>query len=88
MASRSFFNPMVDTQNIENLHLFENISEWFYQNTKRGILPKLNDGEIATSIEATSAGNLYGTSSDNTIARYQMSCKLLYEKKEESEIWH
>lgn len=88
IASRSFFNPLVDTQNIENLNLFEKISEWFYKNTKNGILPSLNNGETVTSIEAIDCGYLYGTDSKNTYARYQMSCKLLYEKEEESKIWH
>lgn len=83
LATRSFFNPMVDAQNIKNLHLFEKIAEWFYQNTKKQNLPKLNIGEIATSIESTTGGYLYGLNRDNTIARYQMTCKLLYEKKEE-----
>lgn len=87
LATRSFFNPLVDTQNINNLHLFEKIAEWFFQNTKNKILPELNDGEFATSIEATTSGYLYGTNKDNTIARYQMTCKLLYEKEEKS-IWH
>jgi len=53
LATRSFFNPLVDTQNTERLHIFEKIAEWFIQNTKNGILPKLNEGETATSIEAT-----------------------------------
>lgn len=88
IASRSFFNPLVDTQNIENLNLFEKIEEWFYQNSKSGKLPTLNDDETATSIEATTPGYLYGTTKDNTVARYQMRCKLLYEKREENSIWH
>jgi len=83
LATRSFFNPLVDTQNTERLHIFEKIAEWFIQNTKNGILPKLNEGETATSIEATTGGYLYGLNNDNTIARYEMTCKLLYEKKEE-----
>lgn len=87
IASHSFFNPLIDTQNIENLDLFEKIEEWFYKNTKKKVLPELNDGETAISIEATTPGYLYGTNKENTIARYQMSCKLLYEKKEEDSIW-
>jgi len=86
IASRSFINPHIDTQNIDNLNLFEKIEEWFYQNSKNGILPKLNDDETAISIEATTPGYLYGTNKDYTIARYQMSCKLLYEKREEGKI--
>ena len=86
IASRSFFNPLKDTQNIENLHLYEKIAEWLYQNTRNKVLPELNDGETATSIEATTSGYLYGTDRTNTVARYQIQCKLLYEKKEERKL--
>ena len=48
IASRAFFNPLKDTQNIENLHLFEKIAEWVYQNNKKRIYPELNDNEIPT----------------------------------------
>ena len=82
LATRSFFNPLVDTQNIKNLQLFEKIAEWLYQNTRKGYLPLLNDGEVSTSIEALTSGYLYGTDKTNTIARYQIQCKLIYEKKE------
>lgn len=82
IASRAFFNPLKDTQNIENLHLFEKIAEWVYQNNKKRIYPELNDNEIPTSLEVITGGFLYGTDRTNTIARYQMSCKLLYDKEE------
>ena len=84
IASRSYFNPLVDTQNIENLHLFEKIANWLHNNSKKGNLPTLNDGEIAISIEATNSGYLYGTDRTNTLARYQIDCRLIYEKKEEN----
>lgn len=83
LASRSFFNPLVDKQNIENLHLFEKIAEWTYQNNKKGIRPILNDGETSSKIEIISGGSLYGTDKSNTIARYQMEGKLVYEKRKE-----
>lgn len=82
IASRAFFNPLKDTQNIENLHLFEKIAEWVYQNNKKRIYPELNDNEIPTSLEVITGGFLYGTDRTNTIARYQMNCKLLYDKEE------
>lgn len=88
LASRSFFNPLVDKQNIDNLHLFEKIAEWTYQNNRKKVFPILNDGEESISIEITSGGSLYGTNKDNTIARYQMEGKLIYEKKERNSIWH
>ena len=82
IASRAFFNPLKDTQNIENLHLFEKIAEWVYQNNKKRIYPELNDNEIPTSLEVITGVFLYGTDRTNTIARYQMNCKLLYDKEE------
>ncbi len=84
LASRSFFNPLKDTQNIENLHLFENIAEWIYQNNRKKIFPTLNDGETVMSFEVMTGGYLYGVDKSNTIARYQMQCRLTYEKKERS----
>lgn len=87
IASRAFFNPLKDTQNIENLHLFEKIAHWVCQNNFKSKYPKLNEGEVSTSLEITNGGYLYGTDKTNTIARYEMSCKLLYDK-EEKNIWH
>lgn len=89
LASRSFFNPSDDTQNIKNLLLFEKIAEWIYQNSKNHILPTLNDDEESKSMEVMNPGYLYGTSNDKRVARYQMRCKLIYEKKEEKyKLWH
>lgn len=87
IASRSFINPIKDTQQIENLHLFEKIAEWFFQNTKKRYLPTLNKNEVATSIECADCGYLYGVNEKCTFARYQMKCKLIYEKKEEDSLW-
>lgn len=85
LATRSFFNVIEDTQNIKNLYLFEKIAEWFYQCTKSRNLPILNEGETSVSIESTSGGYLYGTNAQATLARYQMTCKFIYDKKEEIE---
>ena len=40
------------------------------------------DSSKVEFIEVTTGGYLYGTNNDNTIARYQMQCKLVYKKKE------
>ena len=87
LATRSFFNPIEDAQNIKNLRLFENIAEWFYENTINKKLPTLNENETSTKIEALSSGFLYGTDKNKTLARYQIHCKLTYEKRRES-IWN
>ena len=52
-------------------------------------LPTLNDDETSKSMEVMNPGYLYGTSNDKRVARYQMRCKLIYEKKEEKyKLWH
>lgn len=83
LATRSFFNPSVDVQNIKNLHIFDKIADWLYESTKNKNLPILNDGESAISIEALDSPYLFGTDKTNTLARYQMPCKMIYEKREE-----
>lgn len=87
VASRMFFDPINDTQNIKNLQVFDEISDWIYSNNKKHIFPQLSDDETPTGIEVILGGNLYGVDKTNTIARYQMTCKLLYDKEEKS-IWH
>ena len=82
-----FFDPINDTQNIKNLQVFDEISDWIYSNNKKHIFPELSDDETPTGIEVVLGGNLYGVDKTNTIARYQMTCKLLYDK-EEKNIWH
>ena len=87
IASRAFFNPLNDTQNIENLQTFGQIADWIYQNNLNKNYPTLNDDETVTSLEVVTCGYLYGTDKTNTIARYEMVCKLLYDKEEKT-IWH
>lgn len=88
LATRAFINPLVDTQNIQNLHLFENIAEWIHENNKNKIFPILNDDETVISLKVTTGGYLYGTNQENTIARYQMQCRMIYEKKEGNKRWN
>ncbi len=80
-ASRLFFGTLENQQNINNLHLFEKITNWLEENTEKGILPKLNNNQEATSIEALSSGYLYGTDNDRKYARYQIQCQLIYEEE-------
>ncbi|HAB66595.1 MAG TPA: hypothetical protein DCE23_04425 [Firmicutes bacterium] len=81
LATRTFFNKVDDKTNINNLQMFDELINWFYECTKNGDLPELNDDETALSISCGS-GYLYGTDKTNTIARYQCKCKLEYEKIE------
>lgn len=81
-ASRVFFNNTENKQRIDNLHLFEKIANWLESNTKKEVLPELNDKQKATSIKAISSGYLYGTDNSNQYARYQIQCQLVYEEEE------
>lgn len=80
LASRLFFGGIENQHKIDNLHLFEKISNWLESNTEKDVLPTLNDKQTATSIEALSSGYLFGTDKVNKYARYQIQCKLIYEE--------
>ena len=80
LASRLFFGGIENQHKIDNLHLFEKISNWLESNTEKDVLPILNDKQTATSIEALSSGYLFGTDKVNKYARYQIQCKLIYEE--------
>ena len=45
MIVSGIFDPSTELENLENLHLFENVTEWVYQNFRNGIKPSLNDNE-------------------------------------------
>ena len=80
-ASRVFFGTLENKKNIENIHLFEKIANWLEENTEKNVLPKLNNNQTATSIEAVSSGYLYGTDNSSQYARYQIQCRLIYEEE-------
>lgn len=79
-ASRLFFNPNETEQNSNNLKELEKICEWVYEKNLKKELPKLNDKEEATSI-TLDRPFLFGVNKDFTIARYQMSGTLQYERR-------
>ena len=80
LASRLFFGGIENQHKIDNLHLFEKISNWLESNTEKDVLPTLNNKQTATSIEALSSGYLFGTDKVNKYARYRIQCKLIYEE--------
>ena len=67
--------------NITNSGFFEQFQDWLFDNSEAGILPELKEGLIPDRIEAISSGYLYDISGDLTNARYQIQCRLLYEKE-------
>lgn len=79
-ACRMFYSDEL-INNINNSGFFEKFQDWLFDNSEEGILPKLEDGMIPDRIEAISSGYLYDISGDLTNARYQVQCRLLYEKE-------
>ena len=86
LATRIFVNSITDDNQRKILKAFSDISEWMYQQTRNGLLPKLNDGETAESLESTQNAYLFAVNKDRTEARYEMTCKFIYKKIKESEI--
>lgn len=86
LATRIFVNSITDENQRKILKAFSDISEWMYQMTYQNLLPKLNESEIAESLEATQNAYLFAVNKDRTEARYEMPCKFIYKKIKESEI--
>ncbi len=74
-GSREYYGPDV-LQNIENSGFYEELSEWFDEQSKIGNLPTLKDGKKAIKIEALTTGYLFDATEDN--ARYQIQARLIY----------
>ena len=82
LATRSFYSPIDDKTNSENLQKLEAIAEWIHEMNKQRKFPTLNEKETAFKIEITSGPYLFGTDKTNTIARYEMQGKLSFYKEE------
>lgn len=79
-ACRMYYSDEL-INNINNSGFFERFQDWLFENSEDGILPELEDGLIPNKIEAISSGYLYDISGNLTNARYQVQCRLLYEKE-------
>lgn len=79
-ASRMYYSDEL-INNISNSGFFENLQNWLEQNTQDEILPELSEGLTPLEIEAQSSGYLFDISGDLSNARYQIQCRLLYEKE-------
>lgn len=79
-ACRMFYSDE-RMNNITNSGFFEKFQNWLYDNSENDILPVLDEGMRAERIEAISSGYLFDISGDLSNARYQIQCRLLYEKE-------
>lgn len=79
-ASRLYYSDEVKN-NIENSGFYEDFSDWLDEQTNNGNLPIMREGLTPSKIEAMSSGYLFDISGDLSNARYQIQCRLIYDKE-------
>ena len=79
-AARMFYSEEV-RNNIENSGFYESFAEWLEEQTEAENFPVLTGKRTASKIEAMSSGYLYDIAGDLTNARYQIQCRLIYDKE-------
>ena len=79
-ASRFYYSDET-RNNIENSGFYEDFSDWLDEQTKIGNFPVMRDGLTPSKIEAVSSGYLFDVSGDLSNARYQIQCRLIYDKE-------
>jgi hypothetical protein len=79
-ASRFYYSEET-RNNIENSGFYEDFSDWLDEQTKTGNLPVMREGLTPSKIEAMSSGYLFDVSGDLSNARYQIQCRLIYDKE-------
>lgn len=78
-ASRLYYSEEI-RNNIDNSGFFETFADWLETQSEQGVLPVLDTGMKASKIEAVSSGYLFDISGDFSNARYQIQCRLTYDK--------
>lgn len=79
-ASRFYYSDETKN-NIENCGFYEDFSEWLDEQTEIGNLPAMREDMTPYKIEAMSSGYLFDISGDLSNARYQIQCRLIYDKE-------
>lgn len=79
-AARFFYSEEI-RNNIENSGFYESFSQWLEEQTEADNLPELTGGRTASKIEAMSSGYLYDIAGGMDNARYQIQCRLIYDKE-------
>ncbi|MEE0981168.1 MAG: chloramphenicol resistance protein [Acutalibacteraceae bacterium] len=67
--------------NIDNSGFFEDFAEWLEKCTREEVFPEMKEGLTPSKIEAISSGYLFDISGDLTKSRYQIQCRLIYDKE-------
>lgn len=74
-ASREYFGREL-AENLDIDEFYEKFSEWLEECSMEKKLPILGEGKEARKIEATTHGYVFDAS--ETLAQYQIQCKLTY----------
>ncbi len=80
LATRIPINSLTDEYQRKVLKTFDDISEWMYSESKKGLNVVLNENEEPKSIEAVTSAYLFSVNKDRTFARYEMPGKFIYKK--------
>lgn len=75
-AGREVFGD--NTDNLSNSAIYEEVADWIEEQTKAKILPALPKGMEAQKLDVLTNG--YVLDNDETKARYQIQCRLVYYK--------
>lgn len=67
--------------NIDNSGFFEDFADWLESCTENEILPIMSEDKTPLKIEAVSSGYMFDISGDLSNTRYQIQCRLIYEKE-------
>ena len=67
--------------NIDNSGFFEDFEDWLEECTDEEFFPDLKEGLTPLKIEAISSGYLFDVSGDLSNSRYQIQCRLIYDKE-------
>lgn len=79
-ASRLIYTDEL-RNNIDNSGFYEAFENWLEDNSENDVFPTLAEGLTPTKIEAMSSGYLFDIAGDFTNARYQIQCRLIYDKE-------
>ena len=67
--------------NINNSGFFEDFEDWLEECTEKEFFPELKEGLTPLKIEAISSGYLFDVSGHLSNSRYQIQCRLIYDKE-------
>lgn len=79
-AFQSMESTADELQRLENIGFYEAFAEWLESQTEAEILPCLETGKTALSIEAVGWGYLYQEGESDT-GVYQITCRLVYKQE-------